>query len=215
MIFSPKWTLDFLPSVPQPPVSHSSVHGLNIHSTFTHSIPSAGTSISPFNVYQAAITFPPCSQSLSCTPTNVSIFYCFFFFFLAVVSSTQRWFETSTSPVTHAKVQECWISLVFPGLYPFPHHPLHFSPNDHTAFPPSRRRYSKLGMCTTAAISDQKALCRFWPSSLQCDFQISFLRWCLSNKLFLDQLPLFQSFSTPFIFLHNVFTSTWFNVFTF
>ena len=117
MIFSPKWTLDFLPSVPQPPVSHSSVHGLNIHSTFTHSIPSAGTSISPFNVYQAAITFPPCSQSLSCTPTNVSIFYCFFlFFFLAVVSSTQRWFETSTSPVTHAKVQECWISLSWSSL---------------------------------------------------------------------------------------------------
>ena len=79
MIFSPKWTLDFLSSIPHPPVSHSSVHDLNIHSTFTHSFPSAGTSIFPFNVYQAAITFPPCSQPLSCTPTDVSIFYCFLF----------------------------------------------------------------------------------------------------------------------------------------
>ena len=47
------------------------------------------------------------------------------FFFLAVVSSTQRWFETSTSPVTHAKVQECWISLSWsslaPTLFPITH----------------------------------------------------------------------------------------------
>ena len=141
----------------------------------------------------------------------------FIVFYLAVVSSTQRWFENfnqSCHPCLSPGVLNL-LELASPGPYPFPHHPLHFSPSDHTAVPPSHRRYSKLGTCISAAISDQKALCRFWPSSVQCDFEISFLRWHLSNKLFLNQLPLFQSFSTPSVFLHNWFTSTWFNVFTF
>ena len=142
-------------------------------------------------------------------PQTCPSFTVFFFFFFWLESVVHRdGLNTSTSPVTHAKVTPGVLNLlelVSPGPYPFPHHPLHFSPNNHTAFPPSYRRCSKLRTCTSAAISDQKALCRFWPSSFQLDFQITFLKWCLSNKLFLVHLPPFQSFSTPFIFLHIIY----------
>lgn len=102
--------------------------------------------------------------------------------------------------------------LLAPTLFPITHSTL--NPSDHTAVPPSHRRYSKL---------DVHKRCHLWPESplqiltelIPVWLQISFSQVAPLQQAFLNQLPLFQSFSTPSIFLHNLFTSTWFNVFTF
>lgn len=81
-VFFPKtntWSPPFNTSTSSlPHLSAWPQYSLNFY-TF---IPSASTFISTFNVYQVAVTSPPCHQPLSWTPTNVFIFSsCFPSFF--------------------------------------------------------------------------------------------------------------------------------------
>lgn len=189
MFSSPKRTLDPLPSTPQPPVFLISVHGLNIHSTFTHSFHQQAPSSLPSMYIKLQSLLHHATSHCHELPQMCLSFLLVSPLF-STVSSTQRWFKNFNkschSCSSHTRsAQSPWSGLSWSLQFipsSFPPHSLQSSPSDHIAFPPSCYRYSKLGTCANTAISDQKAPCRFWPNSLQYDTQISALKKCFFKK---------------------------------
>lgn len=202
--FPSKWTLDFLFNSPPsslPQLSAWPQYSLNIYtfipvSRHLHFSLQCISSCNHFSTMQSATVM----HSHRCVHLLLLFIYC-------------KNFNQSCHPCLSP---ECWISWAgLPGPLPFPHHPLHFSPSDHTAVPPSHRRYSKLDAIQALAISDQKAFADFDRAHSSVTSKYLFSGGTSPTSSSWISYLSFQSFSTPSIFLHNLFTSTWFNVFTF
>lgn len=119
MFSSPKRTLDPLPSTPQPPVFLISVHGLNIHSTFTHSFHQQAPSSLPSMYIKLQSLLHHATSHCHELPQMCLSFLLVSPLF-STVSSTQRWFKNfnkschSCSYCSTSSATSPWSGLSWP-----------------------------------------------------------------------------------------------------